>query len=68
MDKNSLRPVLIKFRGENLKGFFHRYVYQNHEYYSTTRALIELDNGRLKYFDPEFVQFMDRSNNKSGEQ
>jgi len=60
LDHKNLRPVIVKRRGETQKGYFHRFVYQSHEYYSTTRVLIELDDGSLKYFDPEFVRFTDR--------
>lgn len=28
--------------------------------YSETKVLVELDNGKLRYFDPYFVQFSDR--------
>jgi len=60
LDKKKLRPVIIREKGKHLKGYFHRYVYQSYDYYSFTRVLVELENGRLKYFDPEFIQFTDR--------
>ena len=55
-----LRPVIITHKGETLKGFFHRFVYSYSSYHSETQALIELDDGRLRYFDPFFVRFTDR--------
>ncbi len=56
--------MVIREKGKELKGYFHRFVYQSQEYYSFTRVLVELENGRLKYFDPEFVQFTDRKRGK----
>ncbi|WP_421870672.1 hypothetical protein [Marinoscillum sp.] len=60
--KDGLRPVEINYRGDTKKGFFHRFVYMMYGGQSETKVLIELDNGKLRYFDPYFVQFMDRSN------
>jgi len=60
LDKNKLRPVIIKGMGKIQKGYFYRFVYQSHDYYSTTRVLVELKDGSLKYFDPEFIKFSDR--------
>lgn len=59
-----LRPVVIMHKGETLNGFFHRFVYSYSSYHSETQALIELDDGRLRYFDPYFVRFMDRKEDK----
>ncbi|MAE87715.1 MAG: hypothetical protein CMB80_33585 [Flammeovirgaceae bacterium] len=56
----SLRPVTISKDGNKQKGFFHRFVYQMYGNYSETKVLVELDNGKLRYFDPYFVQFSDR--------
>lgn len=63
--KNSLRPVLVSLKGKEVKGYFHRFVYQVLNSYSETRVLIELEDGRLRYFDPFFVQFTDRSDDSS---
>uniref|UniRef100_UPI00404A9332 hypothetical protein n=1 Tax=Fulvivirga sp. TaxID=1931237 RepID=UPI00404A9332 len=60
MDKQKLRPVIVSDRGKKLKGFFHRYIYQSDKYYSTTQVLVELEDGRLKTYEPEYVQFADR--------
>lgn len=59
-----LRPVIIMHKGEALNGFFHRFVYSYSSYHSETQALIELDDGRLRYFDPYFVRFTDRKEEK----
>ncbi|MEM9678818.1 MAG: hypothetical protein AAF901_00725 [Bacteroidota bacterium] len=64
MNKNSLRPVAIKLNNKVYKGYFHRFVFNQERSYSITQALIELEDGRLRYFDPEFVQFADRFKNK----
>lgn len=61
MKKNKLRPVIVHDKGEKRKGFFHRFVFQMANYQSDTKALIELEDGRLRYYDPFFVQFTDRS-------
>ncbi|MEO9871164.1 hypothetical protein [Ekhidna sp.] len=58
--KNHLRPVIIRFKGKEQRGFFHRFVYSSSNYHSVTQALVELTDGRLKYFDPYFIQFTDR--------
>ncbi|MEM6814178.1 MAG: hypothetical protein AAF600_07245 [Bacteroidota bacterium] len=60
MKKNKLRPVIVHDKGEKRKGFFHRFVFQMADYKTDTRALIELEDGRLRYYDPFFVQFADR--------
>ena len=58
--KISLRPVQVYKDGKKVDGFFHRFVYVQSGYYSETRALVELKDGKLRYFDPYFVQFTDR--------
>ncbi|MEO9475095.1 MAG: hypothetical protein ABJ004_12410 [Cyclobacteriaceae bacterium] len=60
--KGGLRPVEINDKGDIKKGFFHRFVYMMHGGQSETKVLIELENGKLRYYDPYFVQFMDRKN------
>ncbi len=59
-----LRPVVVCHNGKYLNGFFHRFVYSYSSYHSFTQALIELDDGRLRYFDPFFVRFTDRDSSK----
>lgn len=59
-NKDGLRPVLISFNGEKMNGYFHRFVYSLHGGNSETKVLVELENGKLRYYDPYFVQFMDR--------
>lgn len=59
-NKNSLRPVVIAYEGKEIKGYFHRFVFSSSQHYCTTQALIELTDGRLRYFDPYFVKFSDR--------
>ncbi len=58
--KDGLRPVQITLNGINQKGFFHRFVYMMQGGNSETKVLVELEDGKLRYFDPYFVQFMDR--------
>lgn len=58
--KSSLRPVVVVQQDERIEGYFHRFTYFYAGYQSETKALIELKDGRLRYFDPYFVQFMDR--------
>ena len=36
-------------------------IYSMSGYYSETKVLVELTDGRLRYFDPYYVRFMDRS-------
>ncbi|MEO9476766.1 MAG: hypothetical protein ABJG41_14585 [Cyclobacteriaceae bacterium] len=60
----SLRPVEISGNGKKIKGYFHRFVYMLSGYHSETKALIELEDGKLRYFDPYFVQFVDRDKNE----
>ncbi len=64
IDKSRLRPVIISNNGKKLRGYFHRFVYQMANYHSETYVLVELEDGRLRYFDPFFVQFSDRTNSK----
>lgn len=61
MQKESLRPVIVTDKGKKLRGFFHRYVYQMANHQSETKVLVELEDGRLRYYDPYFVQFADRT-------
>lgn len=61
MGKEKLRPVIVDNKGKKEKGFFHRFVFQLANYQSDTKALIELEDGRLRYFDPYFVRFSDRN-------
>jgi len=58
--KNILRPVIVTHKGEKINGFFHRFVYSTSNFHSETQALIEHSDGRLRYYDPFFVQFVDR--------
>jgi hypothetical protein len=60
MKKDKLRPVIVNQEGERLKGFFHRFVFQMANYQTDTKVLVELEDGRLRYYDPFFVQFTDR--------
>lgn len=60
--KDGLRPVQVNYNGNAQKGFFHRFVYMMHGGTSETKVLVELENGKLRYYDPYFVQFMDRKN------
>ncbi|MDW3212169.1 MAG: hypothetical protein R8N23_20030 [Reichenbachiella sp.] len=62
-NKNDLRPVLVLHKGKSLKGFFHRFVYKLANYHSETHVLVELEDGKLRYFDPFYVQFSDRKKN-----
>lgn len=62
--KSSLRPVQVQDKGEKIDGFFHRFVYIMAGSYSETKVLVELSNGRLRYFDPYLVQFSDRKKQK----
>lgn len=64
---NNLRPVLVTENGKKTKGFFHRFVYRLANNYSETLVLVELMDGRLRYFDPFFVQFLDRTDSKGKE-
>lgn len=59
--KDDLRPVKINYDGNIQKGYFHRFVYMMHAGSSETKVLVELEDGRLRYFDPFFVQFTDRT-------
>lgn len=59
-NKNALRPVEVQHNGKKIMGYFHRFVYSSSNYCSVTQALIELEDGRLRYYDPFFVQFIDR--------
>ena len=61
--KSALRPVIVSYRGTKLKGYFHRFVYHMANYQSETHVLVELEDGKLRYFDLFFVQFSDRKNN-----
>lgn len=63
-NKDGLRPVEVNYKGDTKKGFFHRFVYMMHGGYSETKALVELDNGMLRYYDPYFVQFTDRKTDR----
>ena len=58
--KDGLRPVEVDYKGNTIKGFFHRFVYMMHGGHSETKVLVELENGKLRYYDPYFVQFTDR--------
>lgn len=58
--KNALRPVTVHVNGKQFKGYFHRFIYSYSNQYSVTQALIELADGRLRYYDPFHVQFLDR--------
>jgi hypothetical protein len=60
LKNRELRPVIVTDKGKKQKGFFHRFVFQMSDYYTDTKALIELQDGRLRYYDPFFVQFSDR--------
>lgn len=60
-EKNALRPVIVTHKGEKIKGYFHRFIYSFSKHHSETQALIEHTDGRLRYYDPFFVQFSDRS-------
>lgn len=62
MLKDQLRPVVVTEKGRETKGYFHRFVYTMSGVHSETKALIELDNGSLRYFDPFAVRFTDRQN------
>ncbi|MEQ8628183.1 hypothetical protein [Ekhidna sp.] len=59
-NKNTLRPVEVQQNGKKIKGYFHRFVYSSSNYCSVTQVLIELEDGRLRFFDPYFVRFADR--------
>lgn len=59
-NKNTLRPVLVNVNGKQFKGYFHRFVYSCSNHYSVTQALVELADGRLRFYDPFYVQFSDR--------
>ena len=61
IDKRVLRPVIISEKGKKLKGYFHRFVYHMANHYSETHVLVELEDGKLRYYDPYFVQFSDRN-------
>ena len=58
--KRGLRPVVVKDKGNKIKGYFHRFVYSIFNNCSETQVLVELEDGRLRYYDPFFVQFSDR--------
>lgn len=66
-NKDALRPVEVNRNGKKIKGHFHRFVYSSYNYCSITQALVELEDGRLKYFDPFFVRFTDRKNSISSD-
>lgn len=59
-NKDNLRPVTVLVNGTKIGGYFHRFVYMLSNFHSETKVLIELEDGRLRYFDPYFVQFSDR--------
>lgn len=59
-NKNALRPVTVNINGKQIKGYFHRFIYSFSSHYSATQALIELADGKLRYYDPFYVQFSDR--------
>lgn len=61
---DGLRPVEISYKGEIKKGYFHRFVYMMYGGQSETKVLVELENGKLRYYDPYFVQFTDRKSNQ----
>ena len=65
MKKEELRPVVVQEKGKKLRGYFHRFVYQMTNYHSDTKVLVELEDGRLRYFDPFFVRFIDRVTKRS---
>ena len=58
--KINLRPVVVTYKGKEIKGFFHRFVFSSLHNYSVTQALVEHSDGRLRYYDPYLVQFTDR--------
>lgn len=55
-----LRPVKVNFEGKQVQGHFHRFAYRSSEFQSETQVLVELEDGRLMFFDPFFVRFTDR--------
>ena len=59
-NKKYLRPVEALDGDEVVKGYFHRYAVYQKNYTTITYALIELEDGQLKNFDPELVRFTDR--------
>lgn len=65
MNKKNLRPVEVLDGDEVKRGYFHRYSVYQKNYTMFTYALIELENGQLKNFDPELVQFTDRFSSNS---
>jgi len=65
--KSSLRPVAVNYNGKQEKGYFHRFVYSFSKYHSETQVLIEHEDGRLRFYDPYFVRFLDRISSSSNE-
>lgn len=61
-NNKSLRPVVVRYRGKEFKGYFHRFVYSFSNQHSETQVLIELEDGRLRFYDPFYVRFTDRRN------
>lgn len=64
-NKNTLRPVVVNINGKQVTGYFHRFIYCHSNQYSVTQALVELADGRLRYYDPFHVQFSDREGHKT---
>ncbi len=62
-NRDVLRSVEVHYNGKKTNGYFHRFVYSSSNYCSFTQALIELEDGRLRYFDPFFIRFTDRGQN-----
>ncbi|MCR9249410.1 MAG: hypothetical protein NXI20_03270 [bacterium] len=62
---NNLRPVLVQYKGKKSKGYFHRFVYSHSRDFSETKALIELEDGKLRTYDLYFIQFTDRKNDSN---
>ncbi len=60
MNKRDLRPVIVSELGIKKKGYFHRFVFQMDDNKTDTKALVELEDGYLRYYDPFFIQFVDR--------
>ena len=57
IDKNEIRPCYVRsMRNNKVKALFHLW---DHTLNSGTRAIVELENGRVTTVLPECVQFLD---------
>lgn len=61
--RKNLSPVIIKQDGIVIEGILHKFTYFNSPSGGDTKALVELKNGELRYFDAFMIQYVDRDLN-----